>query len=233
MKILIIEDESIIARRIMRMTKAYFDSSLQIVHHCDSITSGLSYLENQPIDLLLLDLNLNGEDGFDILKHMVAQSFQTIIISAYKDSAITAFEFGVMDFVAKPFNQDRLFQAFARLHHNSKALNSNLKYLAIQKRGTQFLVNIEEIMFIQGARIYTEINLMNGSKEIHNKSLDSLLSLLPDTFERIHKSYIANMNMASAIQIESGGKYTLKLKHHAQVPISRGKYKDLKDKWFG
>ena len=232
MRILIIEDESIIAKRTIRMTKAFLGGALTSIHHCDDIMGGILYLKNNEIDLLLLDLNLNGEDGFDVLKEIVSYSFHTIIISAYKEKAIQAFEYGVLDFVPKPYNESRLEQALSRTTLKKENPATELKYLAIQKRGSQHLIEVSDILYIQGARIYTELYLTNNKKEIHTKSLDKLADLLPASFERIHKSYIADMEKVSAMHAESGGKYTLELKDGTQLPVSRSKYKGLKEKWF-
>ena len=72
MKILIIEDEQRIARRIQRMVTSFLGEQLESVCICDALPEGISYLENNEIDLLLLDLNLNGESGFDVLELMVS-----------------------------------------------------------------------------------------------------------------------------------------------------------------
>ncbi len=232
MKILIIEDELMIARRSIRMTKQFFGEAIHSLQHCDSLSDGLDFISKNEIDLLLLDLNLNGENGFDILENMVALPFHTIIISAYKDKAITAFEYGVLDFVPKPFNEARLHQALERIETKQGEAKNQLKYLAIQKKGRQILIDIDQIVFIKGARIYTEVFLKNQKKEIHNKSLDRLEQLLPASFERIHKSYLVDMNQVSEILAASGGKYALVTKDGEQLPVSRSKYKSLKEKWF-
>ncbi|WP_427873644.1 response regulator [Flavobacterium sp. MMS24-S5] len=78
MKILIIEDEARIAKRIERMTRDFFDKDVQILLS-DSLESGLIAIENNQIDLLLLDLNLNGEDGFEILQTFVAGRFRPLL----------------------------------------------------------------------------------------------------------------------------------------------------------
>jgi len=234
MKILIIEDEQVIANRLLRMCKAYFGDSLEDINHRDSITDGLEYFDQHKIDLLLLDLNLNGESGFEVLKKVVSQSFQTIIVSAYKDRAIEAFEYGVLDFVPKPFNEKRLSQALSRslpdTIKNPKA--GAVKFLSILKRGNLHLIDLKELNYIKGARVYTEIHLKDGKTEIHNKSLDALDQLLPANFERIHKSYIVNMENVVELEVASGGKYTAILNSGDQLPVSRSKYKALKSKYF-
>jgi len=94
------------------------------------------------------------------------------------------------------------------------------------------LVNIEYIKFIKGAGIYTELFLNNGSKEIHNKTLENLTLLLPNSFERIHKSYLVDMTAAKQIIVEPGSKYSLELNNGELLPIGRTRYKELQKKWF-
>ena len=80
------------------------------------LQQGLGFIKEQSIDLLFLDLNLNREDGYELLEEVAAESFHTIIVSAYKDRAIRAFEYGVLDFVAKPYTEERLSLAIQRIH---------------------------------------------------------------------------------------------------------------------
>ena len=229
MKILIIEDEARIAKRIERMTRDFFDKDVQILLS-DSVENGLHTIDQNAIDLLLLDLNLNGEDGFDVLQNVVARSFQTIIISAYTDKAITAFNYGVLDFVGKPFDENRLLQAFKRFTSPEKQPNGDLQFLAVKKGKTIKLVPIKEIRYIKGAGIYTELYLSGGRIELHDKSLESLEKLLPLTFERIHKSYILCWNEADKIVVEAGGRYNMLLKNGELLPVGRSKYKEIKHK---
>ena len=234
MNILIIEDEQVIANRLLRMTKTHFAKLLTEVNHCDTLDEGLKFLDQTKVDLLLLDLNLNGEDGFDILKNVVSRSFHTIVVSAYKDKAIEAFEYGVLDFVPKPFNEKRLSQAFERTSADAKTDSSmgSIKFLSIIKRGHIHLLELKRVKYIKGARAYTEVHLKDGSREVHNKSLDALIQLLPSNFERIHKSYIADMHEVKSFEVESGGKYALVLKSGDQLPIGRAKYKELRAKYL-
>lgn len=231
MRILIIEDEARIARRIERMIRHILGNEITEILKGDSLQIGLDIISKHKIDLLFLDLNLNGEDGFDVLETVVAESFHTIIISAYKDRAIRAFEYGVLDFVPKPFDEERLSKACLRIQHQKKE-SSGIKYLAIKKKGRKVLIKIEDIIYIKGAGIYTELHLKNGTKEIHNKSLEKLHTLLPNHFERIHKSYLVEMNEAKEIIVEPGSKYSLALKNKTILPIGRTRYKEIHERWF-
>ena len=230
MKVVIIEDEGMVARRVIRMTESFFGDTLQSIDHLDNVADGVRFLQAHEPDLLLLDLNLHGEDGFEVLKELSAASFHTIVVSAYKEQAITAFEHGVLDFVPKPFSEDRLHQAFLRI--TSRQESPGIRYLAIQKRGAQQLVEIAEIRYIKGARIYAELYLADGSKELHSKSLDRLEALLPSRFERVHRSYLVDMSQVTALKVAGGGKYSLLMKDETILPVSRSKYQSLKERWF-
>jgi two-component system response regulator LytT len=229
MKILIIEDEARIAKRIERMTRDFFDKEVQVLLS-DSVENGLNIIDQHPIDLLLLDLNLNGEDGFDVLQAVVARSFQTIIISAYTDKAITAFNYGVLDFVPKPFDESRLSQAFMRFTTPEKQSGRDIQYLAVKRGKAIKLIRIKDIFYIKGAGIYTELHLSDGRVELHDKSLESLEKLLPATFERIHKSFIVCWHEADKLVVEAGGKYSMSLKNGEMLPVGRSKYKEIKHK---
>lgn len=133
MKILIIEDESRIAKRIERMTKEFFLNTLESITCLHTLSEGVIFIQQNKLDLVLLDLNLNGESGFNILKSSVSEAFHTIIISANKQEALTAFEYGVLDFIPKPFNKSRLDQAFNRIIKKEEVTTENLQFLAIKK----------------------------------------------------------------------------------------------------
>jgi DNA-binding LytR/AlgR family response regulator len=230
MKVLIIEDEARIAWQLERMTRRHFEENISAISVCDSLQKGLAYIAANQIDLLLLDLNLNGENGFNMLETMVAGSFHTIIVSANTDKAITAFAYGVLDFVPKPFDESRLTQAFKKLSVNAAKNTSEIKYLAIKKAGNIQLVPIGDLDYIKGSGIYSELHLSNGKKELHDKSLEALEQLLPGSFVRIHKSYIILFSHAERIMIEPGSKYQLLLRNGETLPIGRSRYKKLKEK---
>ena len=232
MKVLIVEDEARIAKRVERMTKDFFGNTLVSLRVVESLKEGLDYIAKAKVDLVLLDLNLNGTDGFEMLRTAVAEPFDTIIVSAQKEHALRAFEYGVLDFVSKPFNRERLDKAFERVVSKEKSVGNGVRFLAVKKRGSINLVKVEDVLYVKGAGVYTELELKNGEIELHDKSLEKLEQLLPEIFERIHKSYLVKMTEAQRIIINPGSKYELELKNGELLPIGRTKYKDLKEKWF-
>ncbi len=231
MKILMVEDEARIARRIERMTRDFFGNKLEQLWRVDALDTAQEILTHQAVDLLLLDLNLNGSDGFGVLQSANAAAFHTIIISAYKEQAITAFEYGVLDFVAKPFDRRRLEKAFLRLTQQ-QTVAEGIRFLAVKKRQQIRLIDLADIRYIQGADIYAQLHLQDGTTVLHNKSLDRLSQLLPLDFLRIHKSFLVPRREARELLIQGGGKYQLRLQNDELLPVGRTRYKVLKSQWF-
>jgi DNA-binding LytR/AlgR family response regulator len=230
MRILIVEDEKVAARRLMRLVQEILGDKITLIECRETLDGAQRFIEQQPIDVLLLDLNLNGESGFDLLQKAVAESFQTIIVSANTDLAIQAYEYGVLDFIPKPFDRERLMRAFERLEKPGRAADQPAQVLVVRNQGRLQLIPIEDVHYLKGAGDYAEVHLRDGSLTLHSKSLGALERILPAHFTRTHKSYIVDMRDVTGVRIHGGGKYELELKDKKVLPLSRGRYKDLSEK---
>jgi len=227
MNILIVEDERVAARRLERMVKEILGEKLGAIHCIETLQNSETFLSKHSIDILFLDLNLNGQDGFELLKSAVSEPFQTIVVSANTDRAIEAYEYGVLDFIPKPFDKNRLIKAFERLEHADAQIDHTAKMLVVRNQSRLQIVPVEQIQYLQGAGDYAEIRLHDGSSLLHNKSLEALMKILPDSFIRIHKSYITDLNYITNLRIYGGGKYECELKDGTMLPVSRTRYKEL------
>jgi len=230
MRVLIVEDEPLIARRLERFCREILGSRLETLRLASAFDEAGARLDETPIDLLLLDLNLNGRDGMDLLKASVAGSFHTIIVSATVDQALKAFEYGVIDFVPKPFTQDRIAQALARVTERDGRAAGAAKFLAVRKHGRVQLVPVDRVLYAQGAGAYAELVLDDGTRELHDKTLEKLHALLPPSFERIHKSFVVRMSAIKALHAHEGSHYEAELTSGLHLPVGRSRYKELRDK---
>jgi len=231
MRILIVEDERVAARRLERMVKEILGNRVTSIQSRESFDRSETFLNGNEIDLLFLDLNLNGKNGFDLLTRVTASSFHTIVVSANTDGALKAFEYGVLDFVPKPFSKERLGRALRRLERRTapQDWDATVKHLAVKKYGEMEMVSVDDVIFFKGAGDYVEIHLRNDGVELHNKSLESLEKLLPHHFVRVHKSYLVDLREVEKIIVHGGGKYELALKGGGDIPLSRTKYKDIQE----
>lgn len=228
--ILIVEDEKTIANRIARLTRQVLSSQIQHIKLCASFADGLAYLRAQQIDLLLLDLQLNGENGFDLLEEVTSYSFHTIIISANTDQALIAFEYGVLDFIAKPFTVDRLRKAFSRLEDRRDDNSPQMARLQVKKRGQVLVVPIDQVSYIKAAGNYSQLHLKDGSQHLHEKSLVGLLSLLPDYFVRIHRSTLCDSRQIMKLLRHGAGKYEAVLYNENILAVGRQYYQAVVQK---
>jgi two-component system response regulator LytT len=226
MRILIVEDQTLIARRIERFVREILGDKLTYIKAIDNIDDAEEWLFESSLDLLLLDLDLHGQSGFDLLKTATSGAFHTIIISAHKDQAYRAFEYGVIDFVGKPFDRVRLEQAFDRLAHRKQEVGT--QYLSIRRAGQLEIIALEDVVYAQGAGAYSELQLKDGSSQMHDKSLDKLLDILPNKFIRIHKSYLVDIEKVTKLIRKSGSYYDLLLTNEERLPVGRTRYKEVK-----
>jgi len=208
----------------------FLGAQLESVRVAAEFAEASALIDEVPIDLLLLDLNLHGCDGMELLTRSVAGSFHTIIVSASPERAVQAFELGVIDFVPKPFLPDRLARALARVTERDGRTAGATKYLAVKKHGKIELVEIDRIVYLKGAGAYAELMLDDGTCELHSKTLEKLHALLPPVFERIHKSYVVRWNAVKALHVREGSHYEAELMNGVHLPIGRSRYRDLRKK---
>ena len=228
MRILIVEDERPTAEDIQFLVKQILKKEITSIHIETSLDNALMYINEKPIDVLLLDLNLNARDGFQILKQVVSKSFHTIVISANINRAIEAFEYGVLDFIPKPYNIERLKAAFQRIKSSHAMDGHSIKYLSVKKVFEIQVIPIVDILYFKSANIYVELYLKDERILIYDKPIKQLTALLPSNYCRIHKSYIVNIETIGKIQTLGGGQYRVVLKSGDCLPVSRKKIKVLK-----
>jgi DNA-binding LytR/AlgR family response regulator len=230
MRVLVVEDEPLLAQRLERFCREILGDKLEAIRVANLFSEASARLDESPIDLLLLDLNLHGRDGMELLASSVAGSFHTIIVSANTDQALRAFEYGVVDFVPKPFSKERLAQALQRVTDSNGRAASAAKFLAVRKHGRVELVPLDRVLYVEGAGAYAELVLEDGKRELHDKTLEKLHALLPPVFERIHKSYVVRWTAVKALHAQEGSHYEIELRNGLRLPVGRTRYKELREK---
>ncbi len=111
MRVLIVEDEATIAQRVSRLLRDILGEQLESLEVIESFDLAMESLAMNPVDLLTLDLNLDGDDGFALLETAAAETFHTIVISAHTERALEAFEHGVLDFLFRDASFVKVFPA--------------------------------------------------------------------------------------------------------------------------
>jgi two-component system response regulator LytT len=214
-RIAIVEDEAIVARRLERMIATLVaDCTIRVA---PTLSAALELIRATPIDVLFLDLNLGGRDGFRLLEEAAAAPFQTVVVSAHHDQALRAFEYGVTDFVAKPWSEERLRTAIERV--TSREPRSRAGTLVVRKGRELRTIPANDVAFARGADDYAELHLADGTVHLHEKTLSALETLLPAAFVRVHRSYIVNLQRARALRTVP--RLALVMDDDSLVPVGR------------
>lgn len=227
----IVEDEPLVAQRLQRIIGEALAEHPHQLWSLRTLSEARSFLDSHTVDVVFLDLNLHGEDGFQLLKEAVAQAYHTVVISAFHDRALEAFEYGVLDFIGKPFTQERLNTAIQRLLAAASTPAHQLKYLAIRSHGRLQVIPLKEVVYLQAQGTYTALHLEDGTQHLHDKSLAKLQQILPAAYSRIHKSYMVHLDRVRHLNNHGAGKYEAVLHHGPVLPVSRAAYKQLKVHW--
>lgn len=227
MRILIVEDEAVVARRVETLLRRILGERLESIVCSATFDAASLALASNRIDVLLLDLNLGGEDGMELVRSSAACAFHTIIISANTEHALRAFEYGVLDFVPKPFTQERLAQALTRVTARITDAAAPAKFLAIRKMGRIETVAVGDIAYIRAAHNYSELVLRDGRVMLHDKGLEKLARSLAPAFERVHKSFLVRLSDIAAVHTHEGTRYEAELRDGQRLPIGRTRYRDL------
>ncbi|MEO1938266.1 MAG: response regulator transcription factor [Sulfurimonas sp.] len=214
-KILLIEDDELACELIYNfLTECGFE-----VTPLFTATDGISYIRNNPVDIVILDLNLPDFDGFEVLKHIRQYSTVPIIIaSAYSDtqSKLFAFKFGANDYMVKPIDLEELeARIWVQLNKNNNILNTK-KELFSRKGDTIYFegkaLHLTAIEF----EIFS-ILLDNANQTVHRDTLVEQLSSisshrsLDNHIKNIRKKIGDSGNKAKYLKTEYGIGYSLKI----------------------
>lgn len=226
MNVLIAEDEAPAARRLERMVRELLGSRLGGICVAETAEDARSVLAATRIDLLLLDLNLNGIDGFSLLAAVERPA--TIVVSARSDRAIDAFDHAVIDFVTKPVSASRLSRAIDRALDSGRGERSGGRNdahasLAVRSAGRIDLATFADIAALSGADDYVEVVLADGRRFLHDSRLQVLQLRLPPGFVRVHRSHIVNAAHVRTLRMLPNRRRVLVLSGDTTVPVSRSR----------
>lgn len=203
---LIIDDEPLAHEVIKEYAKKL--PGLQIAGSCNDAICAHSFLQENEIDLLFLDINMPKLSGISFLKNLKNPPV-VIFTTAYSEYALEGFELNAIDYLKKPFSFDRFSKAWFRAEEllRLKMGNSGKEvkegdddFLFIKSDKKTVKVKFTNILFIEGLGDYIKIHL-NGKKLVTNLSMKKIFGLLPENhFYRIHKSYIISLDKVESIE---------------------------------
>ncbi|MBC7842438.1 MAG: response regulator transcription factor [Gemmatimonadaceae bacterium] len=219
MTVLIVEDDLPAQRRLVRLLRAHPEYRDACVVCADDVTEARRVLASEAVKLVLLDLDLHGDDGFGVLSAASTAGTMVVVVSANTHRALRAFDVGVVDFVAKPVNAARLMIALGRVQPD--AIRRRPAALIVRSRHGLERVSVEDVLYISGADDYVAVTLMSGRRLLHDEPIAHLERQLPSDFLRVHRSHIVRRDSVRRVLDGPGGTRIIELRNGARVPVSR------------
>jgi len=241
-KAVIIDDEPAMQELNSRLLAEYFPT-IKLAGTADSVASGLDLIQETRPDLVLLDIEIKGGTGFQILQQLKPFTFKVIFITAFDTFALKAIKFSALDYIIKPVNEvefqlavqkavddfhyrpDNETQVDVLMDSYRKEIQS--KKLVLKTSDSMHIIDIVDILFCQSDNSYTTFFLSNENEKIVvSKGIKEYAELLKEYgFFRPHQSYLVNLNHVKKIDKSDGG--FIIMKNKKEIPVSIRQKKQL------
>jgi two-component system LytT family response regulator len=214
---------------------------IEIVGQAADAASGRRLVNEKQPDLVFLDINMPGEDGFQFLASLPKRDFEIIFVSAYNDYGIQALKASAVDYLLKPVSFEELLlavekvtQAYAerntlQIQQRKNVMDNLLRNaqrepqamkIALPHVGGISFINLEDISYLQADSNYTILHRVNMQKLVVSKTLKEFEDILRDKgFMRVHKSNIVNLRYVREYSTLEGG--VIRMNDGGEVAISR------------
>ncbi|GJM28042.1 MAG: DNA-binding response regulator [Cyclobacteriaceae bacterium] len=227
----IVDDEPLAINVIKKFLEQF--KSAEVLSSCENAMEAFSFISENPVDLLFLDINMPTLNGLDFLKSLKDPPL-VIITSAYRDYAAEGFELNVLDYLVKPISFQRFLKAMDKVNAALREKNApkqsvvtipeNAKsfvFLKVDKKMVK--VYLDEILYIESLKDYVKVRTVYEDLITH-QNLNGMAKILPsESFIRIHKSYTISVNKVKSIEgncVEIASKL---------LPIGRNFRKEVKE----
>jgi two-component system, LytTR family, response regulator len=250
---LIVDDEPLARRTIRDLLRE--DPDVEVVGECGSGAEAVGSIRKHQPDLLFLDIQMPGMSGFDVLSKVEHERIPAIVfVTAFDEYALRAFDVHALDYLLKPFTDERFREALAQAKSHvelkevsrlSKSLRALLNDRAAaedapKRKGflTRFMirlgsrvvfVNPSDVDWIEADNYYAKLHVA-GKSHLLRVSMNELEEKLdPRTFLRIHRSSIINLDRVKELHQNPNGEYVVVLKDGTELKLSRARRERLEE----
>jgi two-component system LytT family response regulator len=255
LRVLIVDDEPLARERLVDLLQR--EEEVEIVATAHNGDAAIEAIRDWRPDLLFLDVQMPGKTGLDVVREIGAEMPATIFVTAYDQYALKAFELAAVDYLVKPFDDERFEQAFRRARRmieleevgrlRSQLLavlqgsgapaaaaaggdgrrSEYLERIAVETKGQVRVVPVKQIDYIVASGPYAEL-YVGDKRFIIRERMQTLEERLdPARFFRIHRSAIVRLDLVETLIRNPGGDYALQLKGGVRLKVSRSRFEEL------
>lgn len=240
---IIVDDEPLAREKLKEFLRD--EKDIDLVGESSNGPEAVSDIESKKPDLIFLDVQMPGMDGFQVVDKIGCDNMpQIIFTTAYDQYALKAFEVHALDYLLKPFDRERFVSALERARDYLKLrTDSDFKYrlrelldeirqdqkyldrLIIKSEGRIYFLKTSEIDWIEAAGNYITLHV-NKEEHLMRETMNCMEKKLdPDKFIRVHRSTIVNLERIKEIHPMFSGEYLITLKNGMELTLSR-KYRE-------
>ena len=244
-KAIIIDDEPDCVRLLSLQIKM-FCPTVEVLAECTNPQEGLALLQQTPIDVLFLDIEMPQINGFQLLETLGELPFAVVFTTAYDQFAVKAFKYSAIDYLLKPIEAKDLQDAIKKLEKRQIINNNQLDILkqnlnsthkrphdkiALPYKDGVIFVEYRNILYCESDDNYTQFHLVDGHKYLVSKTLREVQEVLEElNFLRVHRQYLVNLDHIIRFSKSEGA--TVILSGEQSIPVARSQ-KDKLIERFG
>lgn len=234
-KTIIIDDEFNAREFLEKLLKRSFPDKFLVLAKCESVDDAIIAIEKYNPELVFLDVQMPNKNGFDLFKEIKDVNFEVIFTTAYSEFAIDAIKCSALDYLLKPITAIDLLDTIKKydnklnkasqqdkltlLLENIDTGASEFKKIAFPTESGFELIKTNAIIYCEADSNYCSINCLDGRKITLSKTLKHVEELLPSNiFQRIHKSYLVNLNYVN--RFNKTNELLVELTNGESLPVS-------------
>ncbi|MFY2556259.1 LytR/AlgR family response regulator transcription factor [Corallococcus terminator] len=226
MRVLIVDDERLARAELRRLLAAFPD--VEVVGEATHVDDACRQVEALEPDLLLLDIQMPGGTGFDVLARL-DEPPDVIFTTAYDAHAVRAFSVNALDYLLKPIESERLAEALERVrqrggpaaHSPSRTPDASLERVFVRDGERCWLVQLAQVPLITSEGNYARLHL-EGHQPLLQRSLSYLEEKLdPARFFRASRQHLINLDFVETLEPGPGGTLVARLRGGTEVEMSR------------
>lgn len=210
MKCLVVDDEPL-ARELLESYIKRIEG-LTLVRTCSNAIEALTTLQQKPVDLIFLDIQMPRVTGIDLLKSLKDKP-QVILTTAYREYAFEAYDLDVIDYLLKPVTFERFLRGISKIHQVQQPLETpesqslqqsyDEAYIYLREDREMVKVFLKDILYIESMRDYVKIKTLERQIITYQK-ISYLEQKLPENkFVRVHRSFIVAFDKVSSITVNT------------------------------